>query len=121
MVRSQQAPGTTVVSVGARPGHAFRPQPWETNRDIFALLEAGRYEEARSVIGEALERYEDDHATLLYNLACADALMGDTDAAIEHLRAAVEDRPSLADAARNDADFQSIRADPRFTGIVDAS
>ena len=35
-------PDTTVLSVGAKAGEAFTPQPWETNRDVFALLDAGK-------------------------------------------------------------------------------
>ncbi|MBA2356945.1 MAG: cupin domain-containing protein, partial [Actinobacteria bacterium] len=44
--------------------------------------------EAKRVLTEALDRY-DDRSTLFYNLACAEAGLGETDAALEHLRAAV--------------------------------
>lgn len=113
-------PGTTVLSVGAKPGEAYRPRAWETNRDVFALLDSGKPEEAKRVLTEALDRY-DDRGTIFYNLACAEAQLGEADAAIEHLRAALEERPSLADEARKDSDFEPIRDDPRFVEVVAAA
>jgi tetratricopeptide (TPR) repeat protein len=110
-------PGTTLLTVGAKAGVAFTPQPWEPNRDVFALLDAGRPEEAKRLLEEALDRYQ-DRSTLHYNLACAEALLGEADEALEHLRLAVEARPSLADSAREDTDLASIRDDPRFGELV---
>jgi tetratricopeptide (TPR) repeat protein len=110
-------PGTTVLSVGAKPGEAYRPRSWETNRDVFALLDSGKNAEAKKLLDDALERY-DDHGTLLYNLACAEAQLGETDAALQHLRAALADSPSLAEYAREDGDLGPIRGDPRFAEIV---
>jgi tetratricopeptide (TPR) repeat protein len=108
---------TTVLSVGAKAGEAFTAQPWETNRDVFALLDAGKPAEAKQLLREALERY-DDRGTLYYNLACAEALLGETDEALGHLRQAVEAQPSLAEPAREDHDFESIRDDPQFAELL---
>jgi tetratricopeptide (TPR) repeat protein len=113
-------PGTTVLSVGAKPGEAYRPRAWETNRDVIALLDSGRHSEAKQLLIDALGRY-DDRSTIFYNLACAEAGLGETDAAFEHLRAAVGERPSLADDARGDADLEPLRDDPRFAEIVAVS
>jgi tetratricopeptide (TPR) repeat protein len=110
-------PGTTVVSVGAKPGAAFAPQPWETNRDVFALLDDGRPAEARQVLLDALGRY-DDTATLFYNLACAEAQLGEADEALEHLGAAIAEDPSLAGPAREDSDLEPLRDDPRFGELL---
>jgi hypothetical protein len=68
-------------------------------------------------VPEALGQYE-DNAGVLYNLACADALLGEKDAAIDHLRAAIEEQPASAGHARADEDFASIRDDPRFAELV---
>jgi tetratricopeptide (TPR) repeat protein len=114
-----RAPGTTVLSVGAAPGEAYRPRAWETNREVFALFDDGQYVEAKRVLTEALDRY-DDRGTLFYNLACAEALLGESDAALEHLGAAVRERPSLAADALQDADLEPIRDDPRFSELVAA-
>jgi tetratricopeptide (TPR) repeat protein len=112
-------PGTTVVSMGAAPGEAYRPRAWEVNREVFALFDAGEYVEAKRVLTEALDRY-DDRGTLYYNLACAEARLGETDPALEHLGAALQERPSLAEDARQDADLEPIRDDPRFAEIISA-
>ncbi len=105
--------GTTVLAVGGRPGEAYRPRAWETNVDVFALLDSGKHEEAKRLLTEALDRYE-DRGTVLYNLACAEAQLGETDAALDHLNAAVAERPDLAENARDDGDLEPIRDNPRF-------
>jgi hypothetical protein len=108
---------TIVLSVGARPGEAFEPGAWETNRDVFALLDSGRAAEAKKVLTAALDRYA-DRSTLLYNLACAEAQLGETDAALGHLRDAIAARPSLAEHVAEDADLEPLRGDPRFAEIA---
>jgi hypothetical protein len=62
---------------------------------------------------DALDRHE-DRAALFYNLACAEAQLGEIDAALDHLAAGVKDRPDLAASARDDTDLAPIRDDPRF-------
>jgi tetratricopeptide (TPR) repeat protein len=104
---------TTVLAVGGRPGEAYRPRSWETNVDVLPMFESGRHEEAKQVLIEALSRYE-DQGTILYNLACAEAQLGETDAALDHLAAALQERPDLAESARDDTDLEPIRDDPRF-------
>jgi tetratricopeptide (TPR) repeat protein len=111
--------GTTIVTVGGRPGEAYRPRAWETNSEVFALLDGGEFAQAKRILSDALDRYE-DRSGLFYNLACAEAQLGETDAALQHLRAAVERRAALADNARQDPDLAPIRDDPRFTEIVPA-
>jgi quercetin dioxygenase-like cupin family protein len=106
-------PGTTVLAIGAKPGEPFHPMPWEENADVLPLFGQGRYAEAKARLVEALERHEADGG-LLYNLACAEARLGETDAALQHLAAAVEERPDLSKLAREDEDLAAIRDDPRF-------
>ena len=106
-------PGTTVLAVGGKPGEAYRPRLWETNVDVLPLFESGRHEEAKRVLIDALDRY-DDRGTILYNLACAEAQLGEADAALDHLAAAVQERPDLAKGARDDDDLAPIRDDSRF-------
>jgi len=110
-------PETTVLSIGAKEGEAFAAQPWETNRDVFALLNGGNPEEAKRVLLNAIDRYEDT-STLYYNLACAEALLGETDAALEHIRLALDGDPSLAAYLPEDADLASLRDDPRFAELL---
>ncbi len=105
--------GTTVLVVGGRPGEAYRPRSWETNAEALPLFEEGRYEELRTLLLDALDRYE-DRGSLLYNLACAEAQLGETDAALEHLTEALIEEPRLSGNAREDSDLDPIRGDPRF-------
>lgn len=109
--------GTTVVSMGGKPGEAYEPQAWEVNADVFALFDEGRFAEARALLEAALEEYP-GHGILHFNLACAEAQLGETDAALEHLREGVRERPDLAAAARDDHDLEPISSDPRFSQIV---
>jgi tetratricopeptide (TPR) repeat protein len=108
---------TTVVSVGATAGQAFRPRAWEVNRDAIALLDAGRHAEARELLMDALERYE-DRESVLYNLACAEAQLGQADAAFRHLGEAFSLRPAFAEHAGDDPDLEPLRADPRFAELT---
>src|SRR4051812_15728335 len=100
--------GTTVLALGGRPGEAYRPRSWETNADVLPLFEEGKFEELKVVLLDALDRYE-DRGTILYNLACTEAQLGETDAALEHLGAAIAERPGLAGNAREDSDLDPIR------------
>jgi hypothetical protein len=111
--------GTTVVAVGARPGDVYRPRSWETNAQIPALFDSGEHEKAKDVLTKSLGKYE-DNAGILYNLACAEALLGEADAALEHLKSALEAHPAYKESAREDPDFELIRSDPRFAELVGA-
>ena len=105
--------GATILSAGAKPGEAFHVNPWEMNADIFPLFAEGRYEEARDRLVAALAE-SPGAGGLLYNLACAEALLGEGDAALEHLAQAIASSESFAELAQSDDDFASIRDDPRF-------
>jgi hypothetical protein len=111
------ANGTTLLSVGGKPGEAYVPRAWEVNSEVFALFERGEIAEAKQMVSDALEQFEDRDA-LTYNLACAEARLGETEEAIGHLRAALALRPSLAELARGDSDLDAIREDPRFAELV---
>jgi hypothetical protein len=53
-----------------------------------------------------------DHPGMLYAVACAEALAGRDDSAIDHLRRAIELRPALVDVARGNEDFAALRDRP---------
>jgi hypothetical protein len=108
---------TTIVAVGARPGDVYQPRSWETNAQIPALFDSGEHEKAKEILTKSLDKYE-DKAGIRYNLACAEALLGNADAALEHLKAALEAHPDYKEAAREDPDFELIRSDPRFAELV---
>jgi tetratricopeptide (TPR) repeat protein len=106
-----EEPGTAVLAVGGPRDAAYEPSPWE---DYFAAERhraAGDYDAYADELAEALER-RPDHGGTLYNLACAEALAGRDDSAVEHLRRALELRPELTDHARGDQDLVSLRGRP---------
>ena len=110
-------PGTTILSVGGAPGEPYRLRAWEPNLEIFPLFGRGEVAEAKRRLEEEIGRYEGNEV-LVYNLACAEARLGETDAAFEHLREAIAERDSLLELARTDEDLASLRGDARFEEIV---
>lgn len=106
-------PSTTVLAVGAKPGEAYRPLGWEWSSEAFPFFGSGESERAYELLAAA-NRDHPDAPSVLYNLACAEALTGKGDEAVEHLRRAVELYPGFADYARDDSDFDSIRERPEF-------
>lgn len=104
-------PSTSVLAIGGRRGEGYEPSPWE---DYFAAERhraAGDYDAFADELGAVLER-RPEHPATLYNLACAEALAGRTEPALEHLRRAIDLRPEMADWARRDEDFASLRDEP---------
>jgi tetratricopeptide (TPR) repeat protein len=108
----------TVLVAGGTPGEAFRERSWETNADAFPMFAERRYQEAKQLLLDALDRYDDEQGILLYNLACAESRLGEKDAALEHLAASFEERPDLREAARTDEDLDALRDDPRLAELV---
>jgi hypothetical protein len=105
--------GTLVLTLGAKPGEAFHPLGWEENAEVIPFFGRGEYAEAKARLVDALERFP-DAAGLLYNLACAESRLGQTDAALEHLHRCLELEPGVAKYLQTDEDFETIRSDPRF-------
>ncbi len=111
-----KAGGATILTVGGKPGEAFRISPWELTGDLNVLFDRGDFAEIKRRL-EPVVAAHPQLAEPLYNLACAEALLGEADAAIDHLARAVELHPPFAEAARDDEDFASLRADPRFARL----
>ena len=109
-------PGTTVLAIGGVPGK-HEPSAWEYFFPALPHMREGRFEEAKALIHEGLAEKPDQPA-LLYHLACAEALAGERDAALEHLNAAVAGAERFRGFAQDDEDFASIRDDPRFPRLA---
>ena len=107
------AGGATILTVGAKPGEAYRVQHWEEQGEILPLFEKGEHAEAKRRLQALVEKYP-DAAGPVYNLACAEAMLGEHEHALAHLLRAVEVEPVFADYAQSDSDLASIRDDPRF-------
>jgi hypothetical protein len=105
--------GTLVLAVGGEPGQAFEVSPWETTFAALPDLRAGRLDAAIAKLERGLEEHP-DHPSILYSLACAEALAGQAEAAIAHLDAAIERDASYRERARTDPDFDALRDLPHF-------
>jgi tetratricopeptide (TPR) repeat protein len=105
--------GTTVLAIGGVRGEPFKVSPWEFAFAGVPAYDAKRYEEAKALLVEGLELHP-GNTSLLYNLACMEALLGDKDAALEHL-AQAKSNPRVREWAETDSDLDSLRADPRFS------
>jgi tetratricopeptide (TPR) repeat protein len=83
---------------------------FELATDFKAL---GRLPEAIDAVARCVA-FEPAQGDGWYNLACYRALVGDADGAIEALGLAIRIAPENARLAVEDADFATIRSDPRF-------
>lgn len=89
--------------------HAFGREPAEAAEGYRAILKGDpKDEDAR----RALRR-------ILYNWACAEALAGRKDAALDRLGEAVDEGFGPRDFIEKDEDLVSLRGDPRFAAILD--
>jgi tetratricopeptide (TPR) repeat protein len=104
---------TTALAVGGTPGQAYEVSPWESVAAAIPAWRAGDYASARQTIENGLREHP-GNPSLLYDLACVEALDGEAEAAIEHLRRAVELKPEYAGDAQQEEDFASIRGHPHF-------
>jgi tetratricopeptide (TPR) repeat protein len=102
-----------VLAVGGKPGEAFEVSAWEYSFVAAPAIRAGRYDEAKRLVLDGLEE-KPGAPSLLYDLACVEALAGERDAALEHLQAAIAAEPRWAEHARNDPDLESIRSREGF-------
>jgi len=102
-----------VLAVGGKPGQPHKVSAWEYTFLALPHMREGRHDEAKRLLLEGLEA-QPGSAWLLYDLACAEALAGDADAAFDHLGQAVAAEPNLVARAQEDTDFDAIRDDPRF-------
>jgi quercetin dioxygenase-like cupin family protein len=110
--------GTTVLAMGAKAGETFEPSEWEDFYIAYALQRAGKAAEGRAVMHEALARKPDAWQGS-FNAACFEALAGDAEAALAHLRRAIDlNAPEARRYAETDSDLDSLRDDPRFAELL---
>jgi quercetin dioxygenase-like cupin family protein len=110
--------GTAVLGIGAKPGVVFEPSSWEDFFAAGAYADLGEWDKGRALMEAALAARPDDWRGH-YNFACLLALNGDPEAAVAELQRAHELEPTeVAQYARKDPDFESIRDDPRYSAIA---
>lgn len=106
-------PETTVWAIGAKPGVPHKISKWEDVFVAFGYLRKG--EEARG--REHLEALLAEHPKEwqgFYNAACFETLTENRDAALAHLKRAIELDPQAKEYAAKDEDFDALRDDPEF-------
>jgi len=77
----------------------------------------GRFDEAVAFLEQAA-KVEPDNDKVYYQLSAVCGLKNDTAAAITHLARAIELNPSNRVYALNDADFDGLREDAQFMGLL---
>jgi tetratricopeptide (TPR) repeat protein len=113
-----EEPGTTVLGIGSKAGESFRPSGWEWTFAGMSLLGQGDEQGARREFQAGIEAYPDAWQGY-YNLACAEARLGNRDGAVENLaRAAELDAEVVSKYAPEDSDFASISDDPEFLALT---
>jgi quercetin dioxygenase-like cupin family protein len=107
-------PRTTVLTFGGPP--TFQPSAWEWAFQAAPLMQTDPVE-ARRILAAGLEA-NPESASLLYNLACLEAIQGQSEAALAALSQAIELNPEAAEWARGDEDFERLREDPEFRALA---
>jgi hypothetical protein len=107
-------PNTTVLSFGGPP--TFTPSAWEW---AFRAAATRRTDAnaARVILEEGLSAHP-ENPSLLYELACLDSVGGRHQDALATLARAIVIKPEIRAWAREDGDFQALRANPDFLAIT---
>jgi tetratricopeptide (TPR) repeat protein len=103
--------GTTVLVIGGVPGAAGPRTVFEYWYEADPHYQAGDYARAVAIASAGLQDWP-EHPSLRYQLACYEALQGNREAAIEHLRIAYANNPDTREWAAGDDDLASVRDDP---------
>ena len=110
---------TIVFVAGGAVGKAFESDAWDSFALADTYRQAGRLRDARAVMDEVIAG-QPDHWGVHYNAGCLEALAGESDAALGHLRRAreLDAEGESAQYFRDDSDLDSLRDDPRFQELL---
>lgn len=97
-----------------RAGHKHADDWLEVGVDLLSLR---RYDEAIHAFQQA-HAAEYKPSTAAYNIACAEALRGNTESGLAWVDRAIENGYSNEEKLRNDPDLTLLRRDPRFEALV---
>ncbi|MCP4680584.1 MAG: tetratricopeptide repeat protein [Deltaproteobacteria bacterium] len=88
-------------------------------------LEVGKYTSAAAVLKQAAARRAFDpekdqsrSAEVLYNLACAQALLGEIDSSLSYLRRSTELNPTYLETAGTDSDLRALHSTSEFWELL---
>ena len=82
-----------------------------------ALTGLKNYPQAIESFDKAL-KYDSNYAWAIYGKACCDAVLEQSDSALENLKLALKMGPEILEDVKNDEEWDSLRSDPRFEAIL---
>ena len=91
---------------------------WRLAGEAMGFYERKDFDGGIDLMRSGVERGADPSGILLYQLACFESLAGHREAAVEHLRGAIEADPRWRADARADSDFDAIRDDPGLHDLL---
>ena len=109
--------GTTILALDGTPGKAYEARGWELWTGLAPLHDAGEYADVADRLRAVVEEHP-QYALLFFNLACCESRLGETSAALDHLRQAIALNAEFRGFAQDDADFARIRDDPAFLELI---
>lgn len=109
--------GTIVLVVGGTPGVPYEVSAWEAAADAYPLWRQGELGKAVAILRSVANEHP-NAGIVLYNLACAEVLVGEPQPAMDHLRRAVDLEDRFRELARNDEDFDAVRDSAEFQDVV---
>jgi quercetin dioxygenase-like cupin family protein len=109
-----EEPGTTVLSFGGPP--VFKPSAWEWTFRASKLKKTDP-QAARALLDEGLQAWPES-PSILYEIACWEAVQGDKQAALDALIRALEREPQLRQYVEGDDDLLSVREEPAVKAIL---
>jgi non-specific serine/threonine protein kinase len=107
--------------------HALKERAMiEVNQKLVsAYVRQGNLEDARTAYNQLTRSFDErlaadfDDPFTRYYVACAAAMMGEKETALEHLRVAIEGRRNFNTArARVEIDFESLKDNPNFKSLI---
>jgi len=105
------------VVVGAPSGKPYEARGWELWAPLFPLYQQGKHAEVVERLRPIVEAHP-RYPLLFFNLACCESMTGEKEAALDHLRRALELSDEFRAYAREDSDLDPIRDEPGFREIV---
>lgn len=109
--------GTTILALEGTPGRGYDARGWELWAPLVPLYRAGEYAEVADRLG-VIVAAAPQYPMLIFNLACCESQCGRTDAALAHLRQAVQMSEEFRANARTDTDLYPIRGEPAFIQLL---
>jgi hypothetical protein len=109
--------GTTIIALEGTPGKGYEARGWELWAPLAPRYFAGEHAAVADRLRE-LVAASPQYPMLFFNLACCESQCGRTNAAIDHLRRAIEMSEEFRAAAKTDSDLDPIRAEPAFKQLV---